>query len=100
MARYKHPRKTWQYTEEFKVKAVQLSLLPENLVKEVAEQLRGEGQIPSCRSSEISPKRDAVLEHTVDQVDQLSHRRPHDRHLRFPRRRQAGFQVFHHRVVS
>ena len=39
MARYNNSRKTWQYTEEFKTKAVQLSLLENIQVKEVAETL-------------------------------------------------------------
>lgn len=39
MARYNNSRKTWQYTEEFKVKAVQLSLLENIQVKEVAATL-------------------------------------------------------------
>jgi transposase len=39
MPRYNQPRKTWQYTEEFKAKAVQLSLLEGVQVKEVAETL-------------------------------------------------------------
>jgi len=39
MARYNNSRKTWQYTEEFKAKAVQLSLLDNIQVKEVAETL-------------------------------------------------------------
>jgi len=39
MARYNNSRKTWQYTEEFKAKAVQLSLLENVQVKEVAETL-------------------------------------------------------------
>lgn len=39
MPRYKNPRKTWQYTDEFKAKAVQLSLLEGIQVKAVAETL-------------------------------------------------------------
>ena len=39
MPKYKNPRKTWRYTEEFKAKAVQLSLLDGVQVKEVAETL-------------------------------------------------------------
>ena len=39
MPRYNQPRKTWRYTEEFKVKAVQLSLLDGIQVKEVAATL-------------------------------------------------------------
>lgn len=39
MPRYKNPRKTWQYSNEFKVKAVQLSLLEGVKVQEVAETL-------------------------------------------------------------
>ena len=36
MPRYKNPRKTWQYPDEFKAKAVQLSLLDDVQVQEVA----------------------------------------------------------------
>lgn len=39
MPRYNNSRKTWRYTEEFKAKAVQLSLLDSVQVKEVAETL-------------------------------------------------------------
>ena len=39
MPRYTQPRKTWHYLNEFKVKAVQLSLLENVQVKEVAETL-------------------------------------------------------------
>ncbi len=39
MPRYTKPRKTWHYLNEFKVKAVQLSLLDNVQVKEVAETL-------------------------------------------------------------
>jgi transposase len=39
MPRYNNPRRTWQYTNEFKVKAVQLSLLEGIRVKSVAETL-------------------------------------------------------------
>lgn len=39
MPKYNNPRKTWQYTDEFKVKAVQLSLLEGIQVKSVAETL-------------------------------------------------------------
>jgi transposase-like protein len=37
MPRYNNPRRTWQYTNEFKVKAVQLSLIEGIQVKSVAE---------------------------------------------------------------
>ena len=36
MPKYTKPRKTWQYSNEFKVKAVQLSLIEGIQVKEVA----------------------------------------------------------------
>ena len=36
MPKYTKPRKTWQYSNEFKVKAVQLSLIDGVQVKEVA----------------------------------------------------------------
>ena len=39
MPRYTQPRRTWHYLNEFKVKAVQLSLLEGVQVKEVAETL-------------------------------------------------------------
>ena len=39
MPKYTKPRKTWQYSNEFKVKAVQLSLLDNVQVKEVADTL-------------------------------------------------------------
>ncbi|MDX2464913.1 MAG: transposase [Porticoccus sp.] len=39
MPKYTNPRKTWHYLNEFKVKAVQLSLLDGVQVKEVAETL-------------------------------------------------------------
>lgn len=39
MPKYTNPRKTWHYTNEFKTKAVQLSLLEGVQVKEVAETL-------------------------------------------------------------
>ena len=39
MAKYNNPRKTWHYTNEFKTKAVQLSLLEGVKVKEVADTL-------------------------------------------------------------
>lgn len=39
MPRYNHPRKTWFYSTEFKVRAVKLSLHPDNRVKDVAEGL-------------------------------------------------------------
>ena len=39
MPKYNNPRRTWHYTNEFKAKAVQLSLLEGIQVKEVAETL-------------------------------------------------------------
>lgn len=39
MPRYTQPRKTWRYTDEFKSKALQLSLLEGVQVKEVADTL-------------------------------------------------------------
>lgn len=39
MPRYTKPRKTWQYSNEFKVKAVQLSLIDGIKVQEVAATL-------------------------------------------------------------
>ena len=39
MPKYNSPRKTWHYTNEFKAKAVQLSLLEGIQVKEIAEAL-------------------------------------------------------------
>jgi transposase len=39
MPKYNQPKKTWQYTNEFKAKAVQLSLIEGIQVKEVASTL-------------------------------------------------------------
>ncbi|MCL6417923.1 transposase, partial [Aestuariirhabdus sp. Z084] len=39
MPRYNNPRRTWQYTNEFKAKAVQLSLMDGIQVQEVAKTL-------------------------------------------------------------
>ncbi|WP_406566481.1 transposase [Aestuariirhabdus haliotis] len=39
MSRYNNPRRTWQYTNEFKTKAVQLSLTDGIQVQEVAKTL-------------------------------------------------------------
>lgn len=39
MPKYTQPRKTWQYTNEFKAKAVELSHLEDVKVKDVAETL-------------------------------------------------------------
>ncbi len=39
MPRYTRPRKTWQYSNEFKAKAVQLSHLDDVKVKDIAEAL-------------------------------------------------------------
>ncbi len=39
MAKVNNPRKTWQYSRDFKVKAVKLSLQPDIQVKQVAEGL-------------------------------------------------------------
>lgn len=39
MPRYKNPRKTWFYSNEFKIRAVKLSFHPDNRVKDVAEGL-------------------------------------------------------------
>ena len=39
MPRYNQPRKTWQYTNDFKVKAVKLSLQDDIQVKQIAEGL-------------------------------------------------------------
>lgn len=39
MPKYNQPRKTWQYSNEFKVKAVQLSLIQGIQVQEVANTL-------------------------------------------------------------
>ena len=39
MPRYNQPRKTWQYSNEFKVKAVELSKLDDIKVKDVAAAL-------------------------------------------------------------
>jgi len=39
MPKYNNPRKTWRYTNEFKVKAVQLTYLDRVQIKKVAETL-------------------------------------------------------------
>lgn len=39
MPRYTQPRRTWQYTNEFKVKAVELSHLNDVQVQDVAKTL-------------------------------------------------------------
>lgn len=39
MPKYTQPRRTWRYTNEFKVKAVQLSLLEDVQIKDVANTL-------------------------------------------------------------
>ena len=39
MPRYTQPRKTWQYTQEFKAKAVQLSFMEGVQVKQIAQAL-------------------------------------------------------------
>ncbi len=39
MAKVNNPRKTWQYSKDFKVKAVKLSFQPDIQVKQVAEGL-------------------------------------------------------------
>jgi transposase len=39
MAKYQNPRKTWRYTNEFKARAVELSLQEEFQVQQVAEGL-------------------------------------------------------------
>jgi len=36
MPRYTQPRKTWQYTQEFKAKAVQLSLMESMQIRQIA----------------------------------------------------------------
>lgn len=39
MARYNHPRRTWQYTREFKIRAVKMSYQPEIKSSQVAQGL-------------------------------------------------------------
>lgn len=39
MPKYNHPRKTWEYSQDFKAKAVELTLLEGARVKDVAETL-------------------------------------------------------------
>lgn len=39
MPKYTQPRRTWRYTDEFKVKAVELSHLDDVLIKDVAKTL-------------------------------------------------------------
>lgn len=82
MPRYTQPRRTWHYLNEFKVKAVQLSLLDGVQVKEVAETLDihpfmlsrwrkeyREGKIVADKRKKITPM--AKDKKELDRVKQL-----------------------------
>ena len=82
MPRYTKPRKTWHYLNEFKVKAVQLSLLENVQVKEVAETLDihpfmlsrwrkeyREGKLIADKRQKITPMSKDIKE--LDRVKQL-----------------------------
>ena len=82
MARYQKPRKTWQYTNEFKAKAVELTHLDDIKVKDVAATLDihpfmlsrwrkeyREGKIVVEKGSKVTRIKKEKLE--VDRVSQL-----------------------------
>ncbi len=82
MPRYTKPRKTWHYLNEFKVKAVQLSLLENVQVKEVAETLDihpfmlsrwrkeyREGKLVADKRQKITPMSKEIKE--LDRVKKL-----------------------------
>ena len=58
MPRYKHPRKTWVYSTEFKIKAVKLSSDPDYKIGDVAE---GLGIHPFMLSRWRKEYRDGIL---------------------------------------
>jgi transposase len=58
MPRYKHPRKTWVYSTEFKIKAVKLSSDPNYKIGDVAE---GLGIHPFMLSRWRKEYRDGIL---------------------------------------
>ena len=59
MPKYNNPRKTWVYSNEFKHKAVKLTLDPDNKVKDIAE---GLGIHPMMLSRWRKEYRDGVLQ--------------------------------------
>lgn len=59
MPKYNNPRKTWVYSNEFKHKAVKLTLVPDNKVKDIAE---GLGIHPMMLSRWRKEYRDGVLQ--------------------------------------
>jgi len=82
MPRYNNPRRTWRYTNEFKTKAVQLSLLEGVQVKDVAVTLDihpfmlsrwrkeyREGKIVSDKRNKVTSIRNEKME--LDKVKQL-----------------------------
>ena len=82
MPRYNNPRRTWRYTNEFKTKAVQLSLLEGVQVKDVAVTLDihpfmlsrwrkeyREGKIVSDKRNKVTSIRNEKME--LDKVNQL-----------------------------
>ena len=59
MPKYNNPRRTWVYSNEFKHKAVKLTLLPYTMVKDVAE---GLGIHPMMLSRWRKEYREGVLQ--------------------------------------
>ena len=82
MPRYTKPRKTWQYTNEFKVKAVELTYLADVKIKDIADTLDihpfmlsrwrkeyREGKIVADQKTNVTHIKKAKAE--VDRVAQL-----------------------------
>jgi len=82
MPRYNQPRKTWRYTNEFKVKAVELTHLEDIKIKDVAETLDihpfmlsrwrkeyREGKIVADRNRKVTSMREEKKE--LDRVKKL-----------------------------
>ena len=67
MPKYNNPRRTWVYSKEFKLKAVKLTLSPDNKVKDIAE---GLGIHPMMLSRWRKEYREGVL-HGDGQVRNL-----------------------------
>lgn len=59
MPKYKNPRKTWQYSTEFKIRAVKMSYQPDIQIKQVAE---GLGIHPFMLSRWRKEYRDGLLQ--------------------------------------
>ncbi|MBB3167084.1 transposase [Simiduia aestuariiviva] len=62
MPKYNNPRKTWQYSTEFKIRAVKMSYQPDIQIKQVAE---GLGIHPFMLSRWRKEYRDGLLQGTV-----------------------------------